>query len=354
MALAAPHSPIDPRALAHARLVMQAMLVDGQVVPLLGAGVNVCGRPENESWLQGRYLPDGRELAAVLARKVPDYPPTVLEDLLRVSQCVDLKRGWRSLYGMLHELFDDDYPATELHRFLADVPALMAALPRPPRDSHLLVVTTNYDDVLERAFEEAGEPYDLVWYVARGDHVGKFMHRPLGEEPVVVEDPDQYVGPLDLAQRSVILKIHGAVDRAGGENDSYVITENNYIEYLTRTDIRRLIPRGLAAKLRSSSILFLGYSLRDWNLRAIFHRIWQEERLGWKSWAIRRPLGALPAELAADPAAPELHRQRELEGELEESFWDERGVDIFDVDLAVYTDALKHAALELVGEPGAP
>jgi hypothetical protein len=149
----------------------------------------------------------------------------------------------------------------------------------------------------------------------------------------------------------VILKIHGAVDRGAGENDSFVITENNYIDYLTRTDVRRLIPRGLAAKLRSSSILFLGYSLRDWNLRAIFHRIWQEEKLGWKSWAIRRPLPPLPEELAGDPSAPELHRQRELESELEEAFWDERGVDIFDVDLAAYTAALRQAALELVDEP---
>ena len=353
MAQVAPHTPIDPRALAHARLVMQAMLVDGQVVPLLGAGVNVCGRPEHESWSQGRFLPDGRELAAVLARKVPDYPPTVLEDLLRVSQCVDLKRGWRSLYGTLHELFDDDYPPTELHRLLADIPRLMRRLERPPRESHLLIVTTNYDDVLERAFDESPqpEPYDLVWYVARGDKTGKFMHRPPGGEPVVVEDPDQYVVPLDLTQRSVILKIHGAVDRGAGENDSFVITENNYIDYLTRTDVRRLIPRGLAAKLRSSSILFLGYSLRDWNLRAIFHRIWQEEKLGWKSWAIRRPLPPLPEELAGDPSAPELHRQRELESELEEAFWDERGVDIFDVDLAAYTAALRQAALELVDEP---
>jgi SIR2-like domain len=350
----APHTPLDPKALAHARLVMQAMLVDGQVVPLLGAGVNVCGRPQNEGWRQGRFLPNGQELAAVLARKVPDYPPTVLEDLLRVSQCVDLKRGWKSLYGTLHDLFDDDYPPTEVHRFLAGIPKLMATLARPPRDSHLLVVTTNYDDVLERAFDEVNEPYDLVWYVARGDHVGKFMHQAPGEGPIVVEDPDQYVGPLDLSERSVILKIHGAVDRRSEDNDSFVITENNYIEYLTRTDIRRLIPRGLAAKLRSSSILFLGYSLRDWNLRAIFHRIWQEEKLGWKSWAIRRPLDPLPDEPPQDAAALELHRQKELEGELEEAFWDERGVDIFDVDLTVYTEALKQAALELADEPGTP
>ena len=344
------HPPTDPRALSHARMVMEAMLVDGQVVPLLGAGANLCGRPDDQSWLPGHFLPNGQELASLLARKVPDYPPTVLEDLLRVSQCVDLKRGWKVLYGTLHELFDADYPPTDLHRFLASIPQLITRLERPPRDSHLLVVTTNYDDVLERAFEEAGEPYDLVWYVARGDHVGKFMHQPPAGEPVVVEDPDQYVEPFDLSQRSVVLKIHGAVDRTGGDLDSFVITENNYIEYLARTDIRRLIPKGLAAKLRSSSILFLGYSLRDWNLRAIFHRVWQEEKLGWKSWAIRRPLDPLPPDLAGDPTALELQRQRELEGELEEAFWDDRGVDIFDVDLGVYTDALGQAALELAGD----
>ena len=350
----AQHPPTDPKALAHARMVMEAMLVDGQVVPLLGAGVNLCGRRPDQGWRHGESLPNGQELAALLARKVPDYPPAVLNDLLRVSQCVDLKRGWKALYGTLHDLFDADYPPTDIHRFLATIPKLMATLERPPRESHLLMVTTNYDDVLERAFTEADEPYDLVWYVARGDNIGKFMHQPPGGEPVVVRDPDQYVGQLDLSQRSVILKIHGAIDRADGENDSYVITENNYIDYLTRTDIRRLIPKGLAAKLRNSSILFLGYSLRDWNLRAIFHRVWQEEKLGWTSWAIRRPLDPVPAELADDPDAHELHRQSELESDLEEAFWDNRGVDIFDVDLAVYAVALRQAAMEYAGDSALP
>ena len=38
----------------------------------------------------------------------------------------------------------------------------------------------------------------------------------------------------------MILKIHGAIDRAGPEAewDSYVITEDHYIDYLTRTEIR--------------------------------------------------------------------------------------------------------------------
>jgi hypothetical protein len=209
-------------------------------------------------------------------------------------------------------------------------------------------VTTNYDDVLERALDDAREEYDLVWYVARpGELMGKFMHRPPGGAPKPINDPDRYVAPLDLAERSVVLKIHGAVDRPTGANDSYVITEDNYIDYLTRSDIRKLIPKGILAKLRNSSILFLGYGMRDWNLRAIFRRIWEEEKLGWKSWAIRRPLDPLAAELAADPDARRLLRQKQLEYELEQAFWDDRGVGIFDVDLTAYTHALEQAAQEL-------
>ena len=40
----------------------------------------------------------------------------------------------------------------------------------------------------------------------------------------------------------MILKIHGAVDRVDAERDSYVITEDHYIDYLTRTDISNLMP----------------------------------------------------------------------------------------------------------------
>ena len=121
----------------------------------------------------------------------------MLADLVRASQCVDQKRGWKALYTMLHQLLDADFPPTELHHVLARMPKLMASLERPPRDAHLLFVSTNYDDVLEHALEEANEPYDLVWYVARGDHVGKFMHKPPGEEPRLIADPAEYVEPLD-------------------------------------------------------------------------------------------------------------------------------------------------------------
>jgi len=343
VATTAAEHEIDPMVLGHAQTVIEAMLVDGQVVPLLGAGVNLCGRTATDCFVPGQFLPDGNELAGELAKKVPGYPREVLGDLLRVSQCVDRWRGWQVLYQTLHSLFDYDYPPTDLHQFLAQVPKLTARTKRPPRDTHLLFVTTNYDDVLERALISAGEPYDLVWYIAHGDNTGKFMHQAPNEKPRVIHDPDRYVVPFDLAERSIVLKIHGAIDRLVRDNDSYVITEDNYIEYLTRTDVRKLIPKALLAKLRASSILFLGYGMRDWNLRAIFHRIWQEEKLGWTSWAIRRPLPALTADQAAIPQSQDVWNRAKLDADLEEGFWQDRGVQMFDVDLAYYVQALRRA-----------
>jgi hypothetical protein len=45
-------------------------------------------------------------------------------------------------------------------------------------------------------------------------------------------------------------------------------------------------------------------------------------------------------------------RRAELEYELDEAFWDDRGVDIFDVDLSTYTEALQQAARGLLQEGG--
>jgi len=223
--------------------------------------------------------------------------------------------GSGPLYDELHSLFDADYEPTSLHRFFASAPGLLREKGYPPR--YPLIVTTNYDDALERAFRAAGEPFDLVSYVAEGEQRGKFIHFPPGGEVCVIERPNEYRG-LSLDQRSVILKIHGAVDRAGALWDSFVITEDHYINYLTRTDISNLLPVTLAAKLRKSHFLFLGYSLRDWNLRVILHRIWGEQKLTYKSWAI---LGKL-----------------EL---MEKDFWRSREVDVFTVPIEEYIAALE-------------
>lgn len=310
---------------AHYRQVAKAMIVDGRVVPLLGAGVNLCGRATDGPWRRGdSFLPSGGELAEHLAVSF-DYPEEG-RDLVRVSQYVSVVLGDAPLYDELHDVFAAEYDPTPLHRFLALLPAIGRRRDVPPHDAHQLIVTTNYDDALERAFDQAGEEYDLVSYIADGEDRGKFLHRPPSAEAVVIERPNEY-GALSLERRPIVLKVHGAVDRLDRDRDSFVITEDNYIDYLTRTDISTLVPVTLAAKLRESHILFLGYSMRDWNLRAIFHRIWQQRRRRYQSWAIQR--GPEP---------------------MEQAFWQKRGVDIFDVELEEYVTELRRA-VEAVADP---
>ena len=53
-----------------------------------------------------------------------------------------------------------------------------------------------------------------------------------------------------------------------------MITENHYIDYLRQADIARLIPVNVVSRMRKSHFLFLGYSLKDWNLRVILNRLW--------------------------------------------------------------------------------
>ena len=84
----------------------------------------------------------------------------------------------------------------------------------------------------------------------------------------------------------------------------------------------------LAAKLRKSHFLFLGYGLRDWNLRVILHRIWGEQTLHYKSWAIQ-----LNAQM------------------IDQEFWRKRDVDVIDLRLEEYLVELaaRIAALPATG-----
>jgi hypothetical protein len=298
----------------HFRRVARAML-RGQVVPLLGAGANLCGRSPDVAWRPFEHLPSGRELAQHLAEHF-DYPTDDPLELVRVSEYAFVLNGSGPLYDRLREVFDSDYPISPLHRFLARLPR--AAAEAGESEQGLLVVTTNYDDALERALLEEEEPFDVVSYLADGEQRGRFVHLAADGESTVIERPNEYRG-LDT-NRTVVLKMHGAIDRANpdGRWDSYVITEDHYIEYLANTDVSNLVPVTLAAKLRRCHFLFLGYAMRDWNLRVILHRIWGAQKLRYKSWAVQ-----------LDPDV------------IDREFWELRGVDVIDAELGAYVARLE-------------
>src|SRR4029078_1052252 len=117
-------------------------------------------------------------------------------------------RGSGRLSDELRTRFEAALEPGPLHRFLARLPALLRERGAP----HQLIVTTNYDLALERAFQEAGEEVDIVAYVAAGTHRGRFWHRPPGEPPQPIDLPNTYATELALDPRPSIMEPHRAGD----------------------------------------------------------------------------------------------------------------------------------------------
>lgn len=296
----------------------------GSLTIFLGAGANACSRPpEGLIWQaeQAEHLPLGKELADHLANKFK-YPSDFdgQEDLARVAQWIALEKKIGALYDHLEVLFQRKYPPTALHQFLASLPGLLRPKGYPlisREDRRYLLVTANYDDLLERAFAEAEQPVHVVTYRWENQEEieGGFFHRRPDNTEVRVPIANKYEGFLDTLP--IILKIHGT---AAGR-PSLVITENHFLSYIDSTPKNPMtfFPKPIGNLLLRSSFLFLGYALKDWNLRIILRRIWRERPEVRKMWSIQ--------------VEPDKH---------DKFFWDKQyDVKILNWPLTDYTKALR-------------
>jgi hypothetical protein len=241
--------------------LVAAEIANGVVVPFLGAGANLCDRPEKVSWEQGSFAPSGRELAKALATQ-SKYPnlkdlddPARQPDLQWISQYFGAVLGDKPLYKRLREVFEARYSPSSLHRLLAGIPALLR---ERGAEEQLLVLTTNYDDLL---------------------------------------------------------------------------TEDSYIDYLAGPAVGKQLPPSLISKMVDSHFLFLGYSMRDWNMRVILKQLWGRDKLGMTSWAVQLEQSDLAAR------------------KVEKKLWSQRGdVDLLYAPLKEYVARLG-AELDAVRTP---
>jgi hypothetical protein len=185
-------------------------------------------------------------------------------------------------------------------------------------DSVQLYVTTNYDDLLERALEPR-HPHVLVDQGRRGlairatngalepiDRLGEALRQKL---------TDSETGEPSAP---ILFKMHGSIDRKDRQNDSYLITEGDYVDYLGR-DQGDYIPPYINGLMRGKNFLFLGYSLEDWNVRVILSKLLDPNKPGSVCcWAI--VLGRSDAE---------------------QRVWQSQSLNIFPMDLRVFTDQLE-------------
>jgi SIR2-like domain len=262
----------------------------------------------------------GHELATLLAERFDLGGGE--RGLAYVSQVVAARNGIGPLHDELHLALARDFEPSALHAWLAGLPSLLRRRALPQQ----LIVSTCFDSGVECAFEMAGEELDVVVYVAAGRDRGKFLHIQPDGRAVVVEEPNAYHG-LSLEERSVLFKIHGHVDRgATRELESFAVSEDDHIDYLAGVEAAGTVPVQLAARLRRSHLLFLGYAVDDWSLRVFLRRVWGHDRLAYRSWAVQPSAEALAREL-----------------------WRERGVEAYDVGLDGYSEQLARVTAELAG-----
>ncbi len=225
------------------------------------------------------------DLAAHLASafEVPDDRPV---DLARVSQYVATMKGSGPLYDELHSRFEAAVEPGPLHRFLARLPPLLRERGAPaPADRHAPTTTSRSSArSRRRARRSTSSPTSPPGRTAAASGTARQASR-RGRSTSRTRTPPS----SRSSARTILLKLHGAVDPLPErEWESFVITEDDYIDYLGQSELTAVVPVALAAKLRRSHFLFLGYEMADWNLRLILNRIWGERPVAYRSWAVQR------------------------------------------------------------------
>jgi hypothetical protein len=224
-----------------------------QCILFLGAGVHA-PPPDGSPFSYPAELrpPIGkalsRELAAAcdFAARFPGEDPG---DLQRVALAYEIDRSRARLVDAITDAVDTGREPSPMLRALARLP-------------FALVITTNYDQLFERALREAGK------------RPRASVYKPEAGPTTDVRNA--------TADAPVIYKLHGDIS----ERESLVVTDEDYIQFVLRMsdkDPYDPIPLSLKFFLTGSPTLFVGYSLLDYNLRLLF------KALRWKIDAANAP-----------------------------------------------------------------
>lgn len=220
------------------RLVRQ--LRRGDCTPLLGAGA-----------CYGR-LPAGKELSQKFAA-LYQYPFADAHNLPRVMQYAVTANG--DPVDLKHQVcsyLQEYVPPPGVHPPAIDPHTVLA---RFPIETFL---TTNYDDFMATALLQEKE--------CRKDPV---VQSPTWWD-IEVEEPA--LG-LPTFEEPLVYHLHGRWDDPG----SLVLTDDDYLTYLVNMVEARAandqppLPSTVIRAMTSHPLLFVGYSLQDWNFRVLFH-----------------------------------------------------------------------------------
>jgi hypothetical protein len=148
----------------------------------------------------------------------------------------------------------------------------------------MLVVTTNYDRMFERAYERrtGRKPHVITYRGANDPYESADLHVGFAEG----EEAQYWYPP---GPGTYLYKMHGCITDLAGDKPRLVITEEDYVNFLTNAlsddPKRRLLP-WICGRFAMYTNLFIGYGLSDWNFRVIFKATAERSR-GSTSYAIQ-------------------------------------------------------------------
>jgi hypothetical protein len=241
--------PLDERPLdEEVWVTLVESVVERECTPFLGAGV---------AWPD---LPTGRALAEALADEY-GYPLADRANLPRVAQYLaSVYRPPFARRQVRNKIVakQDEFKKSTGEEFPNNY-RILASLRLP------IYLTTNYDDFLTRALTAANRPPNVE--VCRWNNR---LHEKLGgysrHEPTVNE-------PL-------LFHLHGEVSDAS----SLLVTDDDYIEFTVSLSQRAqgrnaIIPHRIRRALSDTTLLFVGYSLEDWNFRVLMRQIMKQQAI---------------------------------------------------------------------------
>jgi hypothetical protein len=286
-------------------------IYDGRLAFFLGAYAS----------LAPKFL--GKEFYDSLAKKFE--LPKLVGDRTAVASFISSRYGSEALLKEVRELFDrNPIQPSVVHRFIAALPAFL----RGKQNKPLWILTTNYDTLMEQALTDAGEEFELLYYVndvspyydsnevGRGG--GGFIERSPDGRARLIEKPDNLRHPRSAAH--VIVKLNGGLDFFRNTAEQVSIDRADFERLAAR--IPAVLPDFVRSELQARSFLFLGHGMAEPDVHQLIEFTHRDRKL--RSWALQlAPSGQLRGAWEADA-----------------SYWRGWGLQFLDDDLKRFIAAL--------------
>ncbi|HVS80956.1 MAG TPA: SIR2 family protein [Pyrinomonadaceae bacterium] len=234
----------------------------GECILFLGSAIHAEAPPGSNY----QYPPDkrpvfGGDLSQLLARECR-YPDADHENLQRVAWYYEWLRSRNRLVGEVRNAVQTGREPSPVLRGLA-------------RLGFPLVITTNYDQLYEQAIHQVAQESARAHGEFQDDVTGVTADivKCIYSKKSTVFTKDCPAKPSSA--RPYLLKIHGDVD----QSESIVITDEDYIQFVLRMSDKadfRPVGSTMLMHLEKWPTLFIGYRLKDYNLRLLF------KSLRWK------------------------------------------------------------------------